>query len=129
MRLGRACATERAPLLRTLYLRFSVFVADDLAHMAEEEQLFLPILQSLFSDAELMDIEDRIMSRVSQDELAAYGRIMLPAATRTERIAMLGAIRANAPADAFVGLLQATARPSLSPDDYRHLCGGLGGAG
>ncbi|MGZ6040197.1 MAG: hemerythrin domain-containing protein, partial [Phenylobacterium sp.] len=47
----------RPALLKQLYLAYSLFMAEDFAHMAEEEQLMLPILQSLFTDEELADIE------------------------------------------------------------------------
>jgi len=126
VRVELSARAECADLLKALYLRFSLFVAEDFAHMAEEEQLFLPILQGLFTDRELMEIEDRIMSATTPADLVAHGRIVLPAATRPERIALLGAIRATAPAEAFAGLMEAAARPSLSPADFRHLCAGLG---
>lgn len=126
VRIAASPADERVVLMKSLYLRFSLFVAEDFAHMAEEEQLVLPVLQSLFADDELIEIEDRIMSRVSPDEMVIYGRLMIPAATREERISLLDAIRANAPAEAFHGIMEAAARPTLSPADFEHLCSGLG---
>jgi hypothetical protein len=121
-----ADALDRPRLMRQLYLRFSTFVADDFAHMAEEEQLMLPILQSLFTDEELAAIEDRILAALSPDELVTFGRMMIPAATPQDRIVLLSAIRANAPAEAFGLIMDATAKPTLSPADYAHLCDGLG---
>jgi hypothetical protein len=126
VRIAQSPAAERVALMKALYLRFSLFVAEDFAHMAEEEQLILPILQSLFADDELIEIEDRIMSRVAPAEMVAYGRLMIPAATRAERISLLDAIRANAPAEAFRGIMEGAARPTLSRADYEHLCSGLG---
>jgi hypothetical protein len=111
--------------LHRLYLRFSTFVADDFTHMAEEEQLILPVLQSLFTDDELRGVEDRIISGLSADEVVSFGRFMIPAATRHERIALLDALRANAPAEAFGAVMASSARPSLSPADYAHLREGL----
>lgn len=121
-----AAPTAKSGALRALYLRFSLFVADDLAHMAEEEQLMLPILQALFTDAELMAMEDRIISGLSPEQMVAVGRLMLPAATRSDRILMLDAIRANAPAEAFAAILQLAVPRSLSPTDVEHLSEALG---
>lgn len=53
-------AELRPGALRRLYLAFSRFVADELHHMAEEEEDVLPLLQALFTDAELADLEHRI---------------------------------------------------------------------
>jgi hypothetical protein len=118
--------TQRARAMRQLYLRFSRFMADDFAHMAEEEQLILPILQSLFTDAELERIEDQILSGISPEALVSFGRLMIPAATRADRIALLSAIRANAPAEGFAAILKFAAQPTLSYADYTHLRAGLG---
>lgn len=122
----RADVVERRKRLQALYLRFSLFVADDLAHMAEEEQLILPVLQSLFSDAELIEIEIRIKQALAPEELVSFGRMMLPAATRAERIEMCAGIRAVAPPPAFAAIMEHAARPTLSAADYQHLCDGLG---
>jgi hypothetical protein len=117
---------DKARRLRGLYLRFSVFVADDFAHMAEEEQFMLPILQGLFTDEELMDMEDRIVSGMGPEEMIAVARLMIPAATRADRLAMLGALRANAPAEAFAAIIGLAAQPTLSEADFAHLSEGLG---
>lgn len=127
--IGRVRAAEpceRARRLKQLYLRFSLFMADDLAHMAEEEELMLPVLQGLFTDAELAGIEDRILSALTPEEIISVGRLMIPAATRADRIALLSGLRANAPAEAFQAIMELAARPSLSHSDYIHLCLGLG---
>jgi len=121
-----APAEAKVRRLRDLYLRFSLFVAEDFAHMAEEEQFMLPILQSLFTDEELMDMEDRIVSGLAPEEMVAVARLMIPAATRTDRLAMLGAMRANAPAEAFAAIIGLAAQPTLSPADFAHLSEGLG---
>lgn len=125
-RIERADGAEKTPLLRTLYLRFSLFAADDFAHMAEEEQLMLPILQSLFSDEELIALEDAILSQIPPEEMIAVTGLIIPAATRTDRVAMLSALRANAPAEAFGAILALAVQPNISADDFAHLSEGLG---
>lgn len=125
-RVERSEGTQTNSLLRALYLRFSLFAADDFAHMAEEEQLMLPILQSLFSDEELMALEDAIVSQIPPEEMVAVAGLMIPAATRTDRISMLSALRANAPAEAFGAILAVAVQPNISADDFAHLSEGLG---
>lgn len=122
----QADMSGKAHRLRALYLRFSLFVANDFAHMAEEEQLMLPILQSLFTDDELSHMEDRIVSALSPEEMVVFASLMIPAATRSDRLAMLDAIRANAPAEAFAAIIGHAARPTLSAADFAHLAEGLG---
>ena len=119
-------AATRAARLRGLYLRFSTFVAEDFAHMAEEEQLILPVLQSLFTNEELMAIEAEIVAALEPRHLMTFGRAMIPAATRSERLVMVGNIRAHAPPQAFQALMELSARPSLNDSDFAHLCEGLG---
>lgn len=116
----------RRAALHRLYLRFSLFVADDLAHMAEEEQLMLPILQSLFTDEELIGMEARIRAALTPEHTFLVAQAMIPAATHSERLALLGGIKANAPAEVFQGLLQGAARPNLSAGDFERLCCDLG---
>jgi hypothetical protein len=125
-RIETAPAAARPGLMKQLYLRFSLFMAEDLVHMAEEEQLVLPVLQSLFTNAELQDIEDRIVSGLTPADMVAFGRFLIPAATRPDRIALLSAIRANAPAEAFAVILEHGARARLPAADFAHLCAGLG---
>lgn len=125
-RVETADDARRDGWLRALYLRFSTFVAEDFAHMAEEEQLILPILQSLFTDEELISIEDKILSGLSPDQMVAFGRFMIPAATRRDRITLLSAIRATAPAEAFAAIIELSAKPTLSEADFSHLWDGLG---
>ena len=125
-RVETADEASQRERLRALYLRFSVFVAEDFAHMAEEEQLMLPILQSLFTDEELQRIEGEIVAALDPRHMMAFGRYMIPAATRSERLVMVGNIRAHAPPEAFLALMEYSARPSLKHADFIHLCDGLG---
>jgi hypothetical protein len=125
-RAETALPEHRGKAMHALYLRFSQFMADDFAHMAEEEQMILPVLQSLFTNEELASIEDQIISGLSPEEVVGFGRYMIPAATRADRIALLSGIRANAPAEAFEAIMELSARPTLSAEDFDHLCLGLG---
>jgi hemerythrin-like domain-containing protein len=116
----------RGPFMKQLYLAYSLSMAEDFDHMAEEEQLILPILQSLFTNEELAGIEDRIVSAIPAEQKIAYGRFMIPAATQDERVALLDAIRANSPAEVFLAIMKQSAEASLSEADYADLCARLG---
>jgi hypothetical protein len=116
---------RRAPLHR-LYLAFTRFLADDLAHMAEEEEVILPVLQDLFTDGELMAIEGRIGACLTPDRMIAYAQLMIPASSPAERLALLtrareGMIRDGSQPEAFAGLLNFGAKPSLPRDQWEAL--------
>lgn len=117
---------KRPAALHRLYLSFTRFVADDFAHMAEEEQEILPVLQDLFTDDELAGIEARISAAVAPDRMIAYAQLVIPAARPAERLAMLSRmrdlmIRDGAQPEAFAGLLNFAAKPSLPPADWEAL--------
>ena len=96
---------NRAALGRALYLRFSTYFGEDLAHMAREEQEALPAFHAHFSDQELMDMESRIIQSIAPERLTQYYFIMVPGMNPAERAIFLRYIRANAPAEAFDHIL------------------------
>lgn len=117
---------KRPAALHRLYLAFTRFVADDFAHMAEEEEEILPVLQDLFTDEELAAIEARISAAVAPDRMIAYSQLVIPAARPAERLAMLSRmrdlmIRDGAQPEAFAGLLNFGAKPSLPPAEWEAL--------
>jgi len=117
---------KRAAALHRLYLAFTRFVAADFAHMAEEEEEILPVLQDLFTDEELAAIEARIGAAVAPDRMIAYAQLVIPAARPAERLAMMTQarermIREGAQPEAFASLLNFAAKPSLPPADWEAL--------
>ncbi|ODT86542.1 hypothetical protein [Phenylobacterium sp. SCN 70-31] len=116
-----AAPSDRPALGRSLYLAFSTFVAEDLAHMGREETEIWPRLCALFADEELAALEMSIVSSLSPAENIAFMRIMLPAMNRAERSALLSAMKSSAPADAYAEVIERAARPTLAPDDMSHL--------
>lgn len=126
-------ASRRPAALHRLYMAFSRFVAADFAHMAEEEDVILPVLQDLFTDEELMAIESRISSSLPPDRMIAFSQLMIPAARPNERVTMLsrmrdGMIRDGAPPEAFASLLNFGAKPSLPRSEWEALVRDLGEA-
>lgn len=105
---------------RLLYLAFTRFVADDLAHMAEEELVAGPLLCRHFSEEELLAIHGAIVGGLPPAMAAAFLGEMVPAVNRAERVEMLEAIKRNAPPEAYAGLFAAVA-PNLPEAEREYL--------
>ena len=106
--------------MRNLYLAFSRVVAEDFAHMAEEELHVLPLLQALFSDAELIAMEEAIIASVGPEEMAQTARLMMAAQRPSERLAMARQARETLPTEVFDGLM-ANVLPAMDPADAERL--------
>jgi hypothetical protein len=112
---------RRARAGHALYLAFSIHFAEDMLHMAHEEQEAMPLLQAHFTDEALMEMDQRIVQTISPDRMADYLRLMIPAATPQGRAALLRVIKAGAPPEVFHGILENIARPALAPAEWRSL--------
>lgn len=115
----------RPAAAHALYLRYSLYCSDDLAHMASEEMEVQPIAHALFTDAELMEIEGRIVASIPPERMVDTLSIMLPAMTPFERTAFLRNVGAGAPPEVFVMIRDVVARNCLSPQDHNRLVGEL----
>ncbi|KFE68356.1 hemerythrin domain-containing protein [Hyalangium minutum] len=124
--LQQAPEQARPALAHTLYLSFSRFVGENLAHMAEEEQELMGKLHAHFSDAELMAMEGKILSTIAPDLMMTFMTMMIPAMNRDERAAVLGGMKQAAPPEAFNAVLQVAARPNLDTADWQDLTRKLG---
>jgi hypothetical protein len=116
-----AAGPDRERLGRDLYLRFSQFVAADMLHMAEEETVVLPLLHSLFSDEELIEMERKIVASIPPQEMMIIMSDMIPALHRSERAQFLSFARKGAPPEAFNAILYHAAKPNLHQNDWLHL--------
>lgn len=121
-----ASADERIDAGRVLYLAFTTFVAHDLAHMAKEEQIVGPLLQRLFSDAELRGMEAAIVGSMPPEAALSAVANMLPALNPGERAAFLGFVRETAPPPVFDAMIEVAAKPSLAANDWADLADRLG---
>ena len=115
-----APAALSGPFGRALYLRFSSFVSENLAHMVEEETEVEALLSRLFSTAELTAIHDALIGSIGPDEMVAFLRVMVPASSPEGRFALLSGAKAAMPPAAFEVLLRSF-RPSLEEADWRDL--------
>lgn len=113
---------QRTPLAgHALYLAFSRFVAEDLLHMAHEEEITWPLLCSLYSDEELAGIEAEIVASLPPALSAAVMATMVAAVNTPQRIHLLRGIQAHAPAGEYAALVDAIVRPVLSDADQQPL--------
>lgn len=99
----------RPALWRALYLRFADLFAENIRHMAEEEEVIQPLLEELYTSQELGEIHDRLLASIAPDEMLAAMKIMLPANDFECRLAMLDGAKHAMPPEVFAGVFaQAT---------------------
>ena len=106
---------------RALYLEFARMVAEDLAHMHEEETVTWPRLCALFSDNELLTMEMTIIASLTPEDVIAFMRMMIPAMNPSERAALLGGMKAGAPPEAFAAVYEHAVRATLGAQDLEGL--------
>jgi hypothetical protein len=112
----------RTALGETLYLHFSVFVAETLAHMAFEERVVQPLLDRLFDRAELEAIHAAIVTSIPPTEMFEWLQAMIPSANREHRRELMDRVKSNAPPEVVKSLLDAL-RPRLPAQDWADLGG------
>jgi hypothetical protein len=115
---------ERNIALLQLYRFLAVFVADNLTHMNTEESDNNAVLWAVYSDAELVAIEQAIVGSLQPEEKAIGMRWMLPALSHGERVGFLSGMRTHVPPFVFESVL-AIARAHLREGDYRKLAAAL----
>lgn len=113
------CAPDAASAFG-MYRHLALFVAENFEHMDFEESVHNTALWAQYSDEELMAIEQAILSSIEPAEMAVVLHWMLPAITHEARAAMLGGMRANAPAPAYESAMQ-IARQRLQARDWARL--------
>lgn len=125
--LAEGAGGEPRQAAAQLYRSLARFVAENLAHMDEEETAHNAVLWAEFSDGELAAINDRIVASIAPPRMAEVVRWMAPSLTPYERASLFGAIQAKAPAEVFQRLLE-TARQQLPPRDWNKLVAGIAAA-
>lgn len=119
----RALPTPAAAL--RMYRHLALFVGENLAHMHQEETEHNAALWAAYSDAELLEVHERILASIPPLEMASVLRWMVPALSPAERAEMLGAMMAGMPPDAFAGVLDIV-RPHLDDTAWAKLARALG---
>lgn len=103
-RLRQAEGAQAETLAYELFLRLSVFVGENLEHMAEEESTLTQALWAHFTDAELAAIEAALHATLSPAEMAFYLGLMGQGLNAGEALALLQGMRPHAPAEVFNGV-------------------------
>ncbi len=123
--LLKAPESARAPATLSLYRALSRFMAENFEHMLYEETTHNALLWAAYSDTELLAINDALVASIPPEEMMAIVRWMVPFMNPAERLAMMGGMKAHAPAPAFAAVLD-TVRPHLSDVEWGKLTRGLG---
>ena len=108
-----------------LYRALSLFIAHNFEHMHVEETAHNAVLWARYTDAELIGIHNALVASIPPDEMMYVLRWMAPFMNPAERAAMLGDMRAHAPAPAFAAALDVV-RPHLSEREWAKLGRDLG---
>jgi hypothetical protein len=120
-----ASRPESAPAVgRALYLRYASFVAEDLAHMAEEELVTLPLFHELYTDRELETLQTALIESTPPRERGECFRLIIAASDHETRVELLARVRSELPAPAFAALRDSLRGP-LSAADYARLLNAL----
>ncbi len=106
--------------LHTLYLNFALFQSQYYEHIDEEETVTERLLQSHFSDAELIEHRLAIMKRLAPATLLLWLKYIIPAQRVDESISMLSGLKANAPQEFFAQVMNVI-RMEMEPKRYRDL--------
>lgn len=123
--LRSAAARVQPALALRLYHHLSLFVAENFQHMHIEETAHNAALWAAYSDAELIEIHDRLSASIAPAEFMLVARWMVPALSPMERAMLLGGVKAHTPPEAFLGLL-AGVRPYLDTRGWDKLTHAVG---
>lgn len=114
-----------AAAAQRLYRHLARFVGENLEHMHVEETVHNAALWAAYSDAELLQVHQRILASIEPAEMAVVLRWMVPALSPAERAGMLGAMQREMPPAAMRGVLDIV-RPHLDEGAWAKLARALG---
>lgn len=119
----RALPTPAAA--QRLYRHLARFIGENFEHMHAEETQHNAALWAACSDAELIEVHQRILASIEPAEMATVLRWMVPAMSPAERAQMLGEIQRQMPPAAWQDVLD-TVRPHLHDAAWGKLARALG---
>jgi hypothetical protein len=123
--LDTGTAGARAVVAQQLYRQLALFVAENFRHMDVEETAHNAVLWARYTDAELVELHDRLVASIPPEKMMRYARWLVPFMNPAERLALASDMRAKAPAPAFQAVLDVT-RPHLTAGEWAKLARGLG---
>ena len=113
-------AVDTGAKVQRLYLALASFTSDYLAHQDVEERVIMPALEAAVGIEAVVAMHQAILAGIPPEEMGRSLALMLPAMNIDDRTAMLGGMRAGAPAEVFEGVW-ALAGSVLEPEDHRDL--------
>ena len=122
--LRAAPASGRPAAALRLYRALALFVAGNFLHMDVEESAHNAVLWARYTDAELVEIHDRLIASIPPEEMMNSLRWLVPFMNPTERFMLMADIRAKAPAPAFQAILDAV-QPQLTTREWTKLARAL----
>jgi hypothetical protein len=111
--------------MHRLYLELASFTSAYLEHQDVEERIVMPALERAIGAESAFAIHQAIVGSIPPDEMASSLAVMLPAMNVFERTALLGGMRAGAPAPVFEGVW-GLAGSVLAPVDHQAVAVRLG---
>lgn len=123
--LQQAGADRRTALALRLYHHLALFVADNFQHMHLEETVHNAALWAHYQDEELAALHGRLLASLAPQEVLLTMRWMVPALSPAERIGLLNGMKAEAPPEAFLGVV-AHVRPYLDDAAWAQLVPAIG---
>lgn len=124
LRDAAAGGPEAPAIGQRFLLGLSRFAAEQLAHMADEEELAMPAPWAACEDAALGQVQAALLASIPPAKMARYLRWMLPALNAEERAGMLTHMQGAAPPPAFAATL-ALCREVLAPEQWSGLPEGV----
>jgi hypothetical protein len=95
---------DPAAKAQRLYLALASFTSDYLEHQDFEERVIMPSLEAAVGVEQVVGMHQAILASIPPDEMARSLAIMIPAMNIDDRTALLGGMRAGAPAEVFEGV-------------------------
>ncbi len=102
------------------FIKFSAFFGEYMLHMVHEETITQQQLWDNFTDAELLTLTQRIVSKMPMDKIIAWYSLMFPAMNITERIMLYKGAKGAMPEEVFAVVDEAI-KQFLLPDAYQQL--------
>jgi hypothetical protein len=106
-------------------VRLSRYIAEQLEHMADEEEFAMAGLYAALDDPQLVAVHDALVASVPPEELMSWLAYMIPAMAAPDRAGMLAGMRAGAPAEVFEAVIDLS-RQVLSEAAFEDLRRRLG---
>lgn len=99
--IQQAAPEAKLALVHRYYRDFALWIADNFVHMEQEESDHNAALWSVYSDEEIMQIEQNLVASITPDMMPFTTQIMLEAMSPDERSEFLSTMRPHVPKEVF----------------------------